>query len=103
MDEGNQAEAPRLQYRRDCLEHNEAEEPGQLVTLVQCVPEAAAYALKLPRERMPPRQLHRRSTALVVDRVHQGAVLRAHVNRLHRTAAMLKDPLRAQQKPCADR
>lgn len=70
---------------------------------MQGVPEAAAYALKLPRERMPPRQLYRRSTALVVDRVHQGAVLRAHVNRLHRTAAMLKDPLGAQQKPRADR
>src|SRR4029077_10381051 len=103
MNQGRQAEAPRMQDCRDCLEHDEAEEPGQLVTLVQCVPEAATDALEPPRERLPPRQLHRWSTALVVDRVHQGAVLRAHVHRPHHTATMLQASLRAQQEPCGER
>ena len=38
----------------------------------------------------------------IVDGVNQRAVFRAHVDRLHRQAAVLQHSLGAQQQPCTD-
>src|SRR5579863_1197116 len=64
--------------------------------------EAAADAFETCSERMSQREFYRRRPAFIVDRVYQGTIFRSHVDRLHNDAAMLQDPLGAQQKPRAD-
>jgi len=47
MDESRQTEAPRLEYRLNSLEHDVAEEPDELVALMQRMAKAAANSLKM--------------------------------------------------------
>ena len=102
MDQGGNAQPSGLHHGGDRFEHDDAEESDQLVALVQRATEAAAHALQVCRETVARRQLDRWRSAFGVDRVDQRAVFGTHVDRLHRDAAVLQDPLGAQQEPCAD-
>jgi hypothetical protein len=93
MDEGSKAETLRLEYRGNRLKHDVAEKTYKLVALMQCVAKAAANSLEMCGQRMSPRQLDRRGSALVVYRMHQGSIFRAHVDRIYGNAFVLEYPL----------
>jgi hypothetical protein len=101
MDKGRQTESPGLEYCLNSLEHDVAEEPDELIALMQRMAKTATNALKMRGKRMSLRQLDRWRPALVIYRVHQGSVFRAHVHWLYRDASALEDPLRPQQEPRA--